>query len=618
VAPRDLVLDLVAPLRYKRALDRPLAKSWVPEDAKARLEAYKLRAAYLENSARYYLADGIPDTDRRGHREYGDASLLVQRVVAGVLGEDVSIAVDGADVDLGDAPRLPPEPEPVPDDASDLEKRVGQIAQSVWEERARQAIDEWEQAWVDQPIIQAHQEWLRAWADDELLLQRVWEAENSAVGLADAVYVLAWSRLAGRPKLRIYDPGFYFPVLDDDAEQRGFPTRIHLAWETDEDGDGVTDHVRRITYELGPILPLTSDGELVSDEDGNLRLLDGDRMVEGQITRRYAWSDQDATTTCYLTDAKWSLEDLEDQKVDALSPERASYAIGEDGQELRRLDLRIDFLPVIHVPNTPSSQEHFGRSILDRVLQLLDDLSETDTDLQKASALAGTPMLGISGKQQPKDDIEVRPGAAWWLGEGGKLDSIDLSAPVKVLQGVVDDLLDRLHTNIQVPGVAVGRVDPARIASGILYQLSLSPFGHLIAMLRLVREPKYALMLKFVGRLAQAGYDPSNPEAGGLAPGELPTARLVFGPFLPQDLAAVVELVVKLLAAKAISRPSALRLLVQAGIDVESIADELEAIEHQDFEGAAELLDALGDEQAVADYLGRKVEGNPVPPPIEL
>lgn len=94
----------------------------------------------------------------------------------------------------------------------------------------------------------------------------------------------------------------------------------------------------------------------------------------------------------------------------------------------------------------------------------------------------------------------------------------------------------------------------------------------------------------------------------------------MFGSFLPQDRKAGIDEVVALLQAKGISRLTSLRLLVALGIEIGDVAEELDQIQAEDFEGAAALLDALGDEQAVADYLGRKIENPnpPAPPEIDL
>ncbi|MEZ5140539.1 MAG: hypothetical protein R2711_17720 [Acidimicrobiales bacterium] len=53
-----------------------------------RLNAYLVRAAYLANNARDVLPATVDAEDREKHREIRRRRLLVDRLVAGVLGED--------------------------------------------------------------------------------------------------------------------------------------------------------------------------------------------------------------------------------------------------------------------------------------------------------------------------------------------------------------------------------------------------------------------------------------------------------------------------------------------------------------------------------------------------
>lgn len=595
-ALRDLVIDAYSALTHKALVAESnrygvLLPAWISPQQQRRLAAYRTLAAYQENVARFLLRDGgLGTDDAEAYREYGDASLLVQRVVAGVLGDTVSVVVEGADEELGDLPELPDPPDDLPDDATDLDRRIYEVQQEMWRERAEQAIDTWADALRNQPALQERQEWLRDWADRELLEQKVWECEGDAVGLGDGVYVLGISRTTGRVRLRVYPPDTYFPVLDDEAEARGYPSKVHLAWEFVERDDlgRETTYVRRITYELGPIAGV--------DEDGNL--------VGGTVT--HPWGEV-ATETCYLTDATWRKPDAETgTDVDALTMGTAVFAENEDGEVLDRLDLGIPFLPVVHVPNTPADKEHFGRSVLSRVLQLLDDLASSDTDLQAAAALAGTPMAALSGERAP-DQLEVRPGLVIGVGPNGRMDVIDLSGSVTSLQGVVDSLLDRLSVNAQVPAGLLGRIDPGEISSGIQLALSFSPFTQLVATLRLVRVHKYRLLLRFVQRMSQS--------AGFLEPGDTPDARLSFGSFLPEDQAATVDLVTKLVAAKALSRATAVLMLREVGLPIADIASELDAIAELDHEGGSALFDATGDDDAVRDYLRLGPGGRDEEPP---
>lgn len=598
VALTEYILDLWSNISHKAPMQNPrnnrLVHGWMGDENLRRITAYHVLDSYLENSSRLHL-DQATDAERSERREYGEPDLFTERVVSAILGDEVTISVDGADTEIPDAPELPEPPEdPGSDDP--VARRIFRSQQERHEAQVGQLVDEWERSWREQPALQQVQDDLRDWAQAEQLETKLRVGEGKSVGLGDGVFVLGWDAEKRRPVVQTYDPRAYFPVLDDDAFRRGFPTRVHLAWEeerTTADG-GKQVWVRRITYELVPL----------------------------EEPRRYPWApDEDSWWYCTLTDAEWLLNDSTDGwVVDAVAPGKATYrtlpAQGVDetgepipGDEIRNLDLGIDFIPVLHVPGVPTD-EHFGRSILARVLQLFDDLQASDSDLQKAAALAGTPMLGLSGEASVPDILPVEPGAIFRLGKDGRLDAVDLSHSVEALRHVVSDLLQRLSVNISVPGEILGRVDEVGAESGFARLLKLGPFSSLIGVLRLVRVHKYGLLLKMVQRLYQA--------ADEWEPGPSVDARLVFGPYLPTDVETEIENVVALVGAKIITVETGLRMLVEAGISIDDIADEAQRLRERDFEGANELLLALGDEAAVYEYLGREAppeSARPEPPP---
>ena len=620
MATRIPDIDQYSPLSHKlpfRDGAARLAPTWVPTTQIRRLDAYKVLAAYRGNVARNFLPDLEGAGDRR---EYGDAELLVQRTASGVLGDTIQLIVDGADDDLADEPDLPPHPGTAPaDDAPEVEKRVHAARLARWEEQAAAIVDQWEADWAAQPSLIARQEWLRGWADSEFLIGKIVEAEGDVAGLGDGVYVLDWSTADQRPVVDVYDPGFYFPVLDDNT--RGYPRKIHLAWEYDVTlPNGATErHVRRLTYELAPIpTAVDANGDVIVNDtpDGQfLQLQDGDRYNPdtGQVVRIYPWAEPDPDTgqleesavTCLFTDATWPLNQIVNgQHVDDFDSGKATYQTTADGRTARRLDMRLDFLPIVHIPNTPATREHFGRSILDVVAQVLDDLSASDTDIQDASAIAAGPVLVLKGGTS--GDKVVRPGIVWNVPQDGGMDVLDLSQGLAELGKVNVALQDRLSVNARIPAEVLGRAKQGDIKSGVHLLLTFGPFRQLVEFLRLTRDPKYRLMLKMVQRLGQAG--------GVLEPGPNPVARVVFGSYLPADLSAVVESVVKLLMQHGISRLTALRMLTDAGLDVGDLVDEIARIEAEDAATALQLAEATGSEELAATKLGLVLPDTATPP----
>uniref|UniRef100_A0AAU2UXD2 Phage portal protein n=1 Tax=Streptomyces sp. NBC_00003 TaxID=2903608 RepID=A0AAU2UXD2_9ACTN len=492
----------------------------MPPHELRRLAAYKVLASYDNNQAGQLAAAG-GDAGALERRELGDAANLVDTALGYLLSSEQKVAVEGAEHADEETPT------PGAAEAAAVQDRLGK------------------------------------WADKELLTFRVQQAERAAVLLGDSVMVLAWNPEKQRPTLRVYDPGFFFPQWDDEDED--FPTRVHLAWDLPADDDaGLKARVRRVTYELGPI---SEDGE----EDGG-----------SAAGRTYPWEPgRVSNVTCYLTDAEWVLDDLKNgETLDRLPMGKASFRVRPDGTELNRLDLMIDFVPVVHIANTiPDGGEHWGRSVLARVLQALDELAATDSDSSAASATTGTPIIGLAGARLPVDratgrlqELEVKAGAVWQLGETGRMDALDTSPQLAELRARADHLLERIASNSRVTAAGLGTLDATEVPSGYALKLALGPLDALIGMMRLAREHKYRLLFKMVQRLYQAG------RAEGWTAGETLPTRLAWSPHTPTDRAAVLEEVVQAYGAGVLSLETAVMMLLEAGYPIKDVSQEVERI----------------------------------------
>ncbi|MEH0535790.1 hypothetical protein QBB31_14300 [Streptomyces scabiei] len=595
---RELITDVWSWLDYKPAMADPrrpgrntwaeLTRSWVPDEDLRRLAAYRLLAAYDSNQAGQFAAVTGDDEAGIERRELGDASKLVDTALGYLLGSQQVISVPGAEHT---------DDEPTAEAAAAL----------------------------------AVQDKLRSWAEKELLPLRLQQAERTAILLGDAVYTLAWEPAKGRALLRTWDPGLYFPEWPEDGEQDGaeFPLRVHLAWELPEDKRrGLKTRLRRVTYELGQISPASRRGaakdgsparEYLYTDGGDPILVSGDarNADTGVITRTYPWApNRPSPWTCFLTDAEWDLDDLTyaDLLYD-LPMHRARYRVRSDGEVLDRLDLMVDFIPVVHITNSiPASGEHWGKPTVATVLQALDELSATDTDGSGASATTGSPIIGLAGARLPIDratgqplPVKVRAGTVWQLNDNGRMDVLDTSAQLAELRARVDHILDRIAANSRLTAAGLGTLDPTALPSGYALQLALGPLDTLVAAMRLVRNHKYAVLLRMVQRLHQAG------QAEGWPAGESLPARLVWGPHTPTDRAAVLDEAVKGVGASVLSVETGVRMLIDAGYPIGDAKEEIERIQARAFEAAARLADATGDNAAVRDYLGLPEADREVP-----
>ncbi|MEV0445534.1 hypothetical protein AB0I84_08945 [Streptomyces spectabilis] len=529
--------------RPHRALSPAVQATWLPDEAVRRLAAYKLLAAYDNNQAGE-LASLAGNEAAAERREFGDPATFVDTTLAHLLGKSQQIIVPGAE------------------HAKDEDASPEAVAAAAVQQR------------------------LRDWAEAELLPLRMQAAERKAVLLGDGLYLLAWDPEKRRVRLRTLDPGLYFPVLEDDADPGDYPQRVHLAWEIPEDPKrGVKARLRRITYELGPILPdttgLPAHGHLETGARAAAQAGDTYNNVLDRFERTYPWApDAPSAITCYLTDAEWTLDDLRHgQQLDDLPLDKARFRTRADGALLHRLDLRLDFMPLIHISNTIADGEHFGQSSLAKVMQALDELAETDTDSARASATTGAPIIGLAGARTEVDRVTggpkplaVEPGTVFALADGGRMDVLDTSHQLAELRSRVEEIRDRAAVNARLPAVSLGTVDPSDVPSGRALELSLGPLDSLVDAMRLARAHKYALLLKLVQRIHQAGHAEDWPQ------GEALPARLVFGPHTPTDRTAILDEVIRGVSAGVLSLQTGIRMLQDAGYPIEDTREEVERI----------------------------------------
>ena len=584
------ILDLYAPLNYKAAMSRdPGPKwrpaTWVPAEDQRRLTAYQVLEALAKNNSRAYRKEL---SERQGSREYGDGDALVEAIAAAIIGDSQVVSVKDAEV-------YDPEFDPQAEGVTERMRERQQAAEAAHE----------------------RQEMLDGWAEDENLLIRIPAAEKKAVKLGDGVYTLIWSDEKRRPVLKTYDPGFYFPRFSDWDEE--FPSKVHLAWETEtEDPTGKRANirkVRRITFELRPIqmvdLP-NPDGKVLARTYPQ-----GVVMVDGVPTMQLPWNDvarggepaRPAKRLCYMSDGIWEI-DVTKNNLDDFEPDRAEWNTTDAGAQIRDLCLNIDFIPVIHIPNTEDDDdEHFGASALLRIAQLLDDLIKADTDIVDAAATSAFPITAFEGGEGPETDEDGKIVGSWGPGSyvynpNGKVQMLSTADALQPLATLVDRLLERASVNARVPASALGRDTGDGTESGIHLALSWGPLRALVSQSRLSRKSKYRLLLKFTQRYFQLA---KMIEPG---PENILSAEVVFGAFLPTDRSNAIKEVIELFKGGLVSLRTALSMLIELGVPIDDAEEELKRIRAEDFEGANALLDATGDQAAANKWLG-------LPPPEE-
>lgn len=556
--PKDRLIDPWTFLDYKAAFgERTSGASWVSPtwvgSHHRRLQAYRVLEEFYRNSNRNWLPMNATEDDIASRREYGDSFVVVEQFLNSVMGDDATIVVPEAMAEK------PPE---------------GATAYQA-------ALDEWS-------------------INDNFDLKSE-ECERTSIKLGDGVYVLGWDSENDRPTCEVWDPGFYFPVIDASAPGNSYPKKVHLAYEFEEASSmGVKEkYVRRHTYEMVRLV-------MTDDETGD-PLVDEATGANVPGERNYKWNSKGSNWTVLYSVAVWKVNDIEvGAKPDDFTWGRAHKV------EVQVTDLFQDYIPVVHIPCFNAGSEHFGFSVLSPVAQILDDIMVTDTDLQAASRTTGSPPLAIGGSSLPTDsDGRVNtygPGQLFQTGDGS-MTMLDTSKSLDALIKMDNHQLERLSVNARIPESMLGRVKPSEVPSGIALTISFGPHVGVINRMRKVRRHKYALLFKFIGRMLM-----NNGKVDEIFP-----AEYAFGSFVPSDKMAALELVMKGLTAEppAFSQETGVRMLMEAGFPIDNAVAEIKAIRSQDFESANKLLDATGDQNLARTYLG--LQPVPVtPPPVQI
>lgn len=517
------------------------------------------KIAWRHGSTRSFVAPGwVPDRDARRIRAYAMLEAYFRNFARGWLADDAPGDEIDARREYGDVKLL-------------IEQTLSSLMGVTQTILVQEAIAEESQP--GSPAA-AQQTMLEEWAEKELFKMKVIESERQSIKFGDSTLVVYWNEEKQRPCLTVYDPGFYFPYFDPFTNngQEDYPDKINICWEFEDDSDpqNIKRYVRRLQWFLAPY------------DDGR--------------TEQLPWNDGVANTkTCWYSDGYWAMEGI--GKDPNLFRESAATWVSLDpntGEHI--VDLEIDFIPVIHIPNDVSLQDHFGNSLIAHVLQLLDEIQAVDTDISRAGALAGTPAIAISGSTIKTDDDNrvagYGPGQVLEMGDGDAT-VIDTSNGLKALLELKDALLERLSVNIRLPEALLGRVKPNEVPSGIAITLSFTPHTGLIHEMRDVRDHKYGLLLKFVCRMYM-----QHEMIDSILP-----ARYIYGSFLPADKQETVTLVTQAYAGKYISLETAIKMLIDSGFPIFSIVEEINRIMKRDV-AFANQIGSMGDINEGRQLLG--------------
>lgn len=588
----EQTVDLYAGFNHKFGRSAESLPSWMDDETKRRIEHYRIADALRRQVSRVTLPSDSPK--RTDYRELGEAGMLAERRASAVIGDGVILRVPGADERLPDEPILPDEPEEPELEGVDraiarVRTRKYRAMLESYESLAETRISEWETAHLEQPLLRARQEALRNWADEQRLEAKLREMQGELVQpLGEAIVTLA-SVAGAWPDITVWEPDAYHPVFAGELLSE-FPGKTHLAYEFDDVDDNGRGKrmIRRVTWELVT---------LVDPESGEPQTSD------------LAYRDEPTSTTCVYTDAYFEKDNRTTARVvhldDLQRVARFGKYINEEGAEVDadRVDLGVDFIPVVHVPRKLLSLTHFAPSMFVDAAQLLDTIAENDTDASRASGFTGAPPLVAKdvrlGTKDPDGVIRYRPGVIFQGGKDASVSKVDMGDSLGKLDEHGELLRDRLYAVLASPKALIGREsENNRDESGVARETAFTPFVQTIRDARLAADAKHRLLLKFAQRMAIVSGAPDVADDSRVY-----DAEVELGSFMPNDVAHVIEQIVALAQSGLMVPELAFRWLTQVGVDVGDADLLIKALKSSDFDGAEALAAMLGRKYA-ARYLG--------------
>lgn len=540
------IIDMYSGLDHKLGMAEsstsPLSKAprYGNRQDRRRINAYITIGAYLENVARHMLEDDPKDPDKKKSlREYGDPASLVRRIVGAAIGRKPSIVVDGADAPLSAEPNYRPAPQPPPEGLQPAEaefrSKAYRAALEQWKTTAEADLDRWLALAAELPKLVERQDWLRAWAKADQYIAKLKELEAEAiVPLGDGIVVHGWDAEHRRPNTTIHRPEEYYPVLSDTDADR-FPNTIHLAYTHEHPTDPEREVVRRLTWEL-----ITVDGNDLAVIGSKPKYLDGE-WRESCVYTAAVWDAEKVTDIYQIREAPLWYEEVTDPATGELV-------------EADAVPIGLDFIPVVHFTHNLSRFNHFGRSPITVLAQLFDEIAAGDTDEALAALWAAQPVAAGSAFQPGITAMDLTPGKMVRLGDGGRMDTIDMAANLDKVITRNEGLRHTMGVNGSVPDVASGRVDSKTDLSGIALAIKLTPFDQLTDDAQEAREPKWALSMKMVQRIEIQNGDSFDGST------EVFDASLRPGNFMPQDSQSQAALITQLRAADALSQRAAIEM----------------------------------------------------------
>lgn len=464
---------------------------YIPEDHLRRLKAYEVLTAFYYNYSRdFRFSPESGDISQNDSIiENGDAAWVCNTIKAKLLGACVEPFLD------------------MPEKLNDIDFVDLKTDKTMSE-------SEFNDLKVLRDKLTEKENYIKNWWKYNNIFLAIDENETVCSYLGDCAYLVEWkSEISngveiGFPNLRTYDPGFVFPFYgcnDESLDGNGqfVQDRVIIAWQ--ETSKAILDNV-------------TSDQYFVIYRD----------IYELRV-------DSKGNKKCYRKHGYYKYNSSEEVDI---------YNIVDDSilndKDKIWIDLGIDFMPVVMIPNITVQGHDFGLSNLHFILGLINSIINNDTDLTKNSEKLGGATVFVSGKDisfaidpvtKKPSAIPIQPNMMYPLGEGGDANILDTANMQKALLDTKGVIEKKLLKNTHITEIGAGVLDIGQI-SALSIKLLMQPLIDMINPMRDQRNRYYSTIFYYVQRLFQIF---GTAEEKKIFDGEITDCLLKFGNLVPGD-----------------------------------------------------------------------------------
>lgn len=218
---------------------------------------------------------------------------------------------------------------------------------------------------------------------------------------------------------------------------------------------------------------------------------------------------------------------------------------------VERSSMGLDFIPVVHVPTEKLSGRTTGYSELEKTIELSEEIDRKMSDYSDAIRFEMFAInLLVNVEEDPKNPLQIAPGAKWNLGDGDKESGVPSASKLEsgfkfkeTIEAYLDRLQKRLHEKAEVPIVNTADMNTGGI-NDMAVQLMFSSIISKTQRAWVIWQSRLQTLNEYILRYMKARQEHPrfkyDKEMLAMVDNYY-SSEIIFGLPLPQDQKALIE-----------------------------------------------------------------------------